>query len=69
MLLQTISFYYIVINNNNNNNNNNNIFKLQLGCYSVAVVILHAYKILVYYPMRCIGDICVGNAETNPPAQ
>ena len=29
--------------NNNNNNNNNN--KLQLGCHSVAVVILHVYKI------------------------
>jgi len=27
----------------NNNNNNNN--KLQLGCHSVAVVILHVYKI------------------------
>ena len=26
-----------------NNNNNNN--KLQLGCYPVAVVILHVYKI------------------------
>ena len=30
-------------NNNNNNNNNNNL--LQLGCYPVAVVILHVYKI------------------------
>ena len=28
--------------NNNNNNNSNNI--LQLGCYPVAVVILHVYK-------------------------
>jgi len=28
--------------NLNNNNNNNNI--LQLGCYPVAVVILHVYK-------------------------
>ena len=27
--------------NNNNNNNNNNIYLLQLGCYPVAVVILH----------------------------
>jgi hypothetical protein len=27
---------------NNNNNNNNN--KLQLGCHSVAVVILHVNK-------------------------
>ena len=26
-----------------NNNNNNNL--LQLGCYPVAVVILHVYKI------------------------
>jgi len=26
------------------NNNNNNIYLLQLGCYLVAVVILHAYK-------------------------
>jgi len=33
---------------NNNNNNNNN--KLQLGCYPVAVVILHAkYEIGYYY--------------------
>ena len=30
-------------NNNNNNNNNNNL--LQLGCYPVAVVILHVNKI------------------------
>jgi len=28
-----------------NNNNNNNIYILQLGCYPVAVVILHVYKI------------------------
>ena len=28
--------------NNNNNNNNNNL--LQLGCYPVAVVILHVNK-------------------------
>ena len=28
-----------------NNNNNNNIYLLQLGCYPVAVVILHVYKI------------------------
>jgi len=28
----------------NNNNNNNNIYLLQLGCYPVAVVILHANK-------------------------
>ena len=27
-----------------NNNNNNNIYLLQLGCYPVAVVILHVYK-------------------------
>ena len=26
------------------NNNNNNIYLLQLGCYPVAVVILHVYK-------------------------
>ena len=31
-------------NNNNNNNNNNNTYLLQLGCYPVAVVILHVYK-------------------------
>ena len=31
-------------NNNNNNNNNNNIYLLQLGCYPVAVVILHVNK-------------------------
>jgi len=30
---------------NNNNNNNNNIYLLQLGCYPVAVVILHVNKI------------------------
>jgi len=29
---------------NNNNNNNNNIYFLQLGCYPVAVVILHVNK-------------------------
>ena len=29
---------------NNNNNNNNNL--LQLGCYPMAVVILHVYKTL-----------------------
>jgi len=28
----------------NNNNNNNNIYLLQLGCYPVAVVILHVKK-------------------------
>ena len=28
----------------NNNNNNNNIYLMQLGCNSVAVVILHVYK-------------------------
>ena len=28
-----------------NNNNNNHIYLLQLGCYPVAVVILHVYKI------------------------
>ena len=33
---------YCLCSNNNNNNNNN---KLQLGCYPVAVVILHVYKI------------------------
>ena len=32
-------------NNNNNNNNDNNMYLLQLGCYPVAVVILHVYKI------------------------
>ena len=32
------------ISNNNNNNNNNNIYLLQLGCYPVAVVILHVNK-------------------------
>jgi len=26
------------------NTNNNNIYLLQLGCYPVAVVILHVYK-------------------------
>jgi len=31
--------------NENNNNNNNNIYLLQLGCYPVAVVILHVNKI------------------------
>jgi len=30
----------------NNNNNNNNIYSLQLGCYQVAVVILHVNKTL-----------------------
>ena len=36
---------HIVNNNNNNNNdNNNNIYLLQLGCYPVAVVILHVNK-------------------------
>jgi len=29
---------------NNNNNNNNSYYLLQLGCYPVAVVILHVYK-------------------------
>jgi len=29
---------------NNNNNNNNNNYLLQLGCYPVAVVILHVNK-------------------------
>ena len=33
-----------VVYNNNNNNNNNNIYLLQLGCYPVAVVILHVNK-------------------------
>jgi len=28
----------------NNNNNNNNIYLLQLGCYPMAVVILHVNK-------------------------
>ena len=32
------------VDNNNSNNNNNNIYLLQLGCYPVAVVILHANK-------------------------
>jgi len=31
-------------NNNNNNNHHNNIYLLQLGCYPVAVVILHVNK-------------------------
>ena len=35
---ETSSYY------NNNNNNNNNIHLLQLGCYPVAVVILHVNK-------------------------
>ena len=35
-------FSFIDRNNNNNNNNNNN--KLQLGCYLMAVVILHVNK-------------------------
>jgi len=30
--------------NNNNNNNNNNFYLLQLGCYPVAVVMLHVNK-------------------------
>ena len=35
----------VVYNNNNNNNNNNNpTYLLQLGCYPVAVVILHVNK-------------------------
>jgi len=29
---------------NNSNNNNNNIYLLQLGCYPVAVVILHVNR-------------------------
>ena len=29
----------------NNNNNNNNIYLLQLGCYPVAVVVLHVQGI------------------------
>jgi len=29
---------------NNNNNNNNNVYLLQLGCYSVALAILHVNK-------------------------
>ena len=33
-----------ILNNNNNNNNNNYYYLLQLGCYPVAVVILHANK-------------------------
>jgi len=36
-------FFISTYNNNNNNNNNNNL--PQLGCYPVAVVILHVYKI------------------------
>ena len=32
-----------VKNNNNNDDYNNNL--VQLGCYSVAVVILHVYRI------------------------
>ena len=32
------------IANNNNNNNNNNIYLLKLGCYPVAVIILHVNK-------------------------
>jgi len=32
------------VNNNNNNKNNNNTYLLQLGCYLVAVVILHVNK-------------------------
>ena len=38
---------YNTNNNNNNDNNNNNYYYyylLQLGCYPVAVVILHVYK-------------------------
>jgi len=34
----------VLLVNNNNNNNNNNIYLLQLGCYPVAVVILHVNK-------------------------
>ena len=29
---------------NNNNNNNNSIYLLKLGCYPVAVVVLHVNK-------------------------
>ena len=32
------------VNNNNNNNNNKYYYLLQLGCYPVAVVILHVNK-------------------------
>ena len=44
--LQHVAFVFPTISisdSNNNNNNNNNL--LQLGCYPVAVVILHVYKI------------------------
>jgi len=33
-----------VSDDDDNNNNNNNIYLLQLGCYPVAVVILHVNK-------------------------
>jgi len=32
------------VKNDDDNNNNNNIYLLQLGCYPVAVVILHVNK-------------------------
>jgi len=41
--VRTVSSKVLGRKDNNNNNNNNN--KLQLCCYPVAVVILHAYKI------------------------
>jgi len=34
----------LVDDNHFNNNNNNNIYLLQLGCYPMAVVILHVNK-------------------------
>jgi len=37
---------------NNNNNNNNNIYLLQLGCYPVAVVVLHVNKHEIGYYIR-----------------
>jgi len=43
-LLFSRYIYVSLCNNNNNNNNNNNIYLLQLGCYLVAVIILHVNK-------------------------
>ena len=36
---------FISSDSSNNNNNNNCYYLLQLGCYQVAVVILHVYEI------------------------
>jgi len=41
------------------NNNNNNIYLLQLGCYPVAGVILHVYKMCVCVRMCVRVCVCV----------